>query len=251
MEAVGAFESLYTRDIITADPHERPVVTRALRARRAAGGVVSPTGARFALRGAVLTPDGVLEGGYVLVEDGRISALTAAPPPTGTRCIETNGVILPGLIDLHGHPEFNIFAAWEPPEQYKNRYQWRGSDVYHALIREPMDKLLLELRQEGTAPGPQVLGRYAELRALIGGVTAIQGSTSADPGESLVRNVDRRIFGAHRARSVVDPLKKTGADLEKLRAELATGAVNALYVHIAEGTGPSWSRRGCSRRRPS
>ena len=28
--------------------------------------------------------------------------------------IDTDGVILPGLIDLHGHPEFNVFAAWEP-----------------------------------------------------------------------------------------------------------------------------------------
>jgi 5-methylthioadenosine/S-adenosylhomocysteine deaminase len=26
------------------------------------------------------------------------------------------GVILPGLIDLHGHPEFNVLAAWEAAE---------------------------------------------------------------------------------------------------------------------------------------
>jgi 5-methylthioadenosine/S-adenosylhomocysteine deaminase len=34
------------------------------------------------------------------------------------------------LIDLHGHPEFTVFAAWEPPKQFVNRYAWRDNPIY-------------------------------------------------------------------------------------------------------------------------
>jgi 5-methylthioadenosine/S-adenosylhomocysteine deaminase len=38
----------------------------------------------------------------------------------------SDGIILPGPIDLHGHPEFNVFARREPPRAYVNRYAWRN-----------------------------------------------------------------------------------------------------------------------------
>jgi 5-methylthioadenosine/S-adenosylhomocysteine deaminase len=75
-------------------------------------------------------------------------------------------VILPGLLDLHGHPEFNVFAAWEPPQLFANRYLWRASPIYQALVRDPQDRLL------DAGLGDEEL-RYAEIRALVGGVTAI------------------------------------------------------------------------------
>jgi len=76
-------------------------------------------------------------------------------------------VVLPGLIDLHGHPEYNVFAAWEPPRVYVNRYQWRRSDEYAAVVREPW-----RLLTESTSERPSLLRtltRYAEARALVGG----------------------------------------------------------------------------------
>ena len=109
-------------------------------------------------------------------------------------------MILPGLIDLHGHPEFNVFAAWEPPRQFPNRYAWRGSDLYKQLVREPQDRLL-------KAVPPKTQLRYAEIRALVGGVTAIQGTggqATSYQDEALVRNVDKWIFGEHRGRSMID-----------------------------------------------
>src|SRR5262245_25603384 len=75
----------------------------------------------LALRGAVLTSRGAIEDGYVVVDGTEIGAVSKARPE-GVRVHETEGVIAPGLIDLHGHPEFNIFAAWEPPKQFINRY---------------------------------------------------------------------------------------------------------------------------------
>src|SRR6478735_5927905 len=77
----------------------------------------------FALTGAVVTPGEVLDPGCVVVSGGAIQAVQAAPP-AGVLVQATDGVICPGLIDLHGHPEFNVFAAWEPPQQFANRYAW-------------------------------------------------------------------------------------------------------------------------------
>jgi 5-methylthioadenosine/S-adenosylhomocysteine deaminase len=84
--------------------------------------------------------------------------------------------------------------------------------------------------------------RYAEIRAMVGGVTAIQGMNGAgDAAEPLVRNVDRRIFGAHRARTVID-LARQGRRVrwESFAAVLKgidDGRVDAFYVHLAEGRG--------------
>ena len=114
------------------------------------------------------------------------------------------------MIDLHGHPEFNIFAAWEPPRQFVNRYSWRGSPLYKELVRGPQNRLL-----EALPPKTQL--RYAEIRALVGGVTAIQGTGEAATSyqdEALVRNVDKWIFGGQVGRSMIDlPLRRTSACL--------------------------------------
>jgi cytosine/adenosine deaminase-related metal-dependent hydrolase len=166
----------------------------------------------------------------VVVQGTTIESVRSTKPQ-GVDVVETDGVILPGLIDLHGHPEFNIFAAWEPPKLYLNRYAWRGSIPYKTVLRKPWETL--------TAPPSLLrqLTRYAEARALVGGVTAIQGASAfyEDPEESLVRNVDLRIFGDHRARSRVDLDGRLMEERDKLRAAIDAREVNAFYIHVAEG----------------
>jgi 5-methylthioadenosine/S-adenosylhomocysteine deaminase len=181
----------------------------------------------FALRGCILTPERKIEDGYVEVVGSTIRRVGTAKPAAGLRVIDTGkGVILPGLIDLHGHPEYNVFAAWEPPKQYLNRGQWRRSKEYAAVVKTPW-KTLKPLHRQ--------LTRYAEIRALVAGVTAIQGASVDYPQEeALVRNVDLRIFGQHRARTSID-LKRDEAKWPKWKADIAAGVVTALYVHLAEG----------------
>jgi len=187
----------------------------------------------FALRGCLLTPQRAIEDGYVVVGDGSTIKDVSESAPAGVPVIQTDGVVLPGLIDLHGHPEFNVFAAWEPPRQFPNRYSWRGSDLYKQLVRQPQDRLL-------KAVPPKTQLRYAEIRALVGGVTAIQGTggqATSYQDEALVRNVDKWIFGAHRGRSMVDlPSGSRGMpELEKILAGIDAGEVEAFYIHLAEG----------------
>jgi cytosine/adenosine deaminase-related metal-dependent hydrolase len=184
-----------------------------------------------ALHGQLLTPDGVKRG--YLVIDGDHIADVRTTKPTGVAVRETDGVILPGLIDMHNHPEFNIFAAWEPPEQFANRYRWRGSEIYHQLVRDPQNKLLTELPLRTET-------RYAEIRAIVGGVTAIQGASGKDRSreEALVRNVDLQIFGERHAQAMIDLPSKSGRDFDKLQTVLKaieSKDVKAFYLHLAEG----------------
>lgn len=217
------FERAYTTGVLDADPEPRDEPgTRA----------APPGGLPFALRGCVITPEERFDDGYVVIHGAGIVAAGAATPDAGVQVVETGGVILPGLIDLHGHPEYNIFAAWEPPKLYRNRYQWRRSREYQSVVRDPWEILT---GQDSLLPA---LMRYAEVRALTGGATAIQGSSGVHQtaDESLVRNVDRRIFGQHRARSVVD-LGRLGPDnVARLTRQVDDGTVNAIYIHLAEGT---------------
>ena len=186
-----------------------------------------------ALRGCVLTPERAMEDGYVVVGAGKEIQAVEAKRPEGVRVHETAGVILPGLLDLHGHPEFNVFAPWEPPRQFVNRYAWRGSEIYDALVRDPQNKLLAALP-------PKTQLRYAEIRALVGGVTAIQGTggpATSYQDEALVRNVDKWVLGAQVGRSLVDlPSGSRGlSDLKSILDGIEAGKVEAFYIHLAEG----------------
>jgi 5-methylthioadenosine/S-adenosylhomocysteine deaminase len=186
----------------------------------------------FALRGCILTLERKIEDGSLVVEEADISEVRESAPGSSMPVIDTEGVILPGLIDLHGHPEYNVFSAWEPPKQYINRYQWRRSDEYARVIREPWKILTEEPSLLRT------LTRYAEARALVGGATAIQGASARYPSkeESLVRNVDLRIFGEHRARSIIDLDARDLERYQRIRTRIDAEEIKALYVHLAEGT---------------
>ena len=216
----GPFEAAYTAPVAEATPPPRELRPRAAPAEA------------IAFRGCVLTPAEAIEDGYVVVAGKQIQAVQKAKPH-GVRTHETGGVILPGLIDLHGHPEFNVFAAWEPPRRFPNRYAWRGSDLYKELVRRPQDRLL-------KAVPPKTQLRYSEVRALVGGVTAIQGTggqATSYQDEALVRNVDKWIFGGQVGRSMIDlPSGSRGMpELQSILAGITAGTVKAFYIHLAEG----------------
>jgi hypothetical protein len=222
------FDRHYAGGILEALPEPRP--RRVVRGRRAGAVREARPPAALALRGCVLTPDEKIDPGYLVVEGSTIAEVRSTEP-SGVRVHDTGGVILPGLIDLHGHPEFNVFAAWEPPRTYANRYAWRGSNEYKAVVRTPWQRLTAE---PSLLPD---LTRYAEARALVGGVTAIQGASAAyaDPAEALVRNVDLNIFGRHTARSRVDLDGRLLDVRVEMRAAIDAGEVTAFYIHLAEG----------------
>jgi cytosine/adenosine deaminase-related metal-dependent hydrolase len=64
-----------------------------------------------------------------VVGAGRQIRTVQAHQPQGVSVHPTGGVILPGLIDLHGHPEFNVFAAAQGSVSAVVAGAWSGVEV--------------------------------------------------------------------------------------------------------------------------
>jgi 5-methylthioadenosine/S-adenosylhomocysteine deaminase len=171
-------------------------------------------------------------------DDGIIEAVQAGtdPPPGGYETapvLETAGTIYPGLIDLHNHLAYNCLSLWIPPrsEPYTRKDQWSREDSYGPQISAPANAL-------GLAAGKAAL-KYVETKAVVGGVTAIQGSTKLSrPYEGwLVRNVEFETFGTKKKSVYQSVLPLGGDDYSTYRTHMGEG--KAFIYHLSEGTSPS------------
>jgi 5-methylthioadenosine/S-adenosylhomocysteine deaminase len=192
------------------------------------------------LFGRVVTFDDerpVIEDGAVYVgPDQRFAAVQARtdPWPAGfpddALRLETKGAIYPGLMDLHGHIVYNGLPLWSPrgvSEPYETHDQWPDEDSYEGLISDPANAI-------GALAGKGIL-KYCEVKAVIGGSTAIQGSTKmAYPYDGwLVRNVEFETFMTGE-KSVFQSVQTLGRDdFERVRGYLHDG--DAFINHVAEG----------------
>jgi hypothetical protein len=182
------------------------------------------------------------DGALYIGSDERIAAVqrrTAAAPSGFERAarLETGGCVYPGLIDLHNHVVYNVLSLWSPPgrtEPYSSRYQWPGDRSYEGLVSDPANAL-------GALAGKAHL-KYVEVKAVIGGVTAIQGSAKmAYPYEGwLVRNVEYETFktGEKTVYQSALPLR-TDADYAKQRERMEQGA--AFITTSPRAPTRSWS----------
>jgi cytosine/adenosine deaminase-related metal-dependent hydrolase len=197
-----------------------------------------------ALSGEVVTFDAapIADGTVYVDEDGRIAAVRkrGERPPAGfddARRVETQGAIYPGLIDLHNHIAYNTLPLWSPPERtepYASREQWPRDASYAPMVSHPVQVL-------GRAAGKALL-KYVEVKALVGGVTAIQGSAKTTPYEGwLVRNVEVETFGTGK-RGVYQSVRTLSSeeDFEKARERMKAGA--PFLYHLSEGTSPKLLR---------
>jgi 5-methylthioadenosine/S-adenosylhomocysteine deaminase len=226
------------------------------------------------LRGTVVTMDAagtVLHNGNVLVRNGKIVATwIGTTPPKGTPIgdaiqidLGSKALIFPGLINLHNHPTYDMLELWPAPsshmeanlgrplgtEPYANRYQWNGmmaSSVqppeFRRLVDTPSSLLTSPM---GLNLYPEV-GKYAEVKAMLGGETALQGGP-ADPGVDgiLIRNVDDVNFGRDRIESRVLSIDRlVGTELSDLLSRMQTRQVDAWIVHLAEGVRDGQRRVG-------
>lgn len=200
-------------------------------------------GGDLVLSGRIVTFDDdrrVLADGALYLHDGVVEAVVErrAPAPAGfdrAPRLATGGTVYPGLIDLHNHLAYNFLPLWSAPrrEPYTSRHQWPGAATYGRDISNPSQAM-------GIAAAAATL-RYAEVRAAVGGVTAIQGSpplTRAFPGW-MVRNVEKETF-ADRGDEQLVFQAVIKADVDKLRRYAARLAEGRSFVyHLAEGTAPA------------
>jgi cytosine/adenosine deaminase-related metal-dependent hydrolase len=171
---------------------------------------------------------------------GQIEALVGRgePRPAGfehANRVETAGVIYPGLIDLHNHIAYNCLPLWIAPgraEPWTARDQWPDHPDYKPSISLPTTALC-------RADGKAVL-KYVETKAVVGGVTAIQGSAKVKrPFEGwMVRNVEHETFrtGERTVNQSVRELSSEEQFADARRHLFEEG--HAFLYHLAEGSDP-------------
>ena len=206
----------------------------------------------------------VLANARVWLADGKIMAIArqgeALPDAAKDAVvIDTRGVIYPGMIDLHNHPDYAFYPLLPITKKYRDRYEWRWyDDAYNKRISFPQE---LMTRAYYFDLGLEI-GRYGEYKALAGGTTSIQGGGAINRGlaagkagnyqelpggspplygtyvsmvnareECLVRNVENSRVEERVATSRVD-IGSSAKDWAAMQAERAKGP---LVVHLAEG----------------
>jgi hypothetical protein len=152
----------------------------------------------------------------------------------------------PGLIDLHNHVAYNCLPLWfskTRPFAWGTRDEWPRDPFYKMDISLPTNALC-------EADGKAVL-KYVETKAVVGGVTAIQGSAKTKGATFegwMLRNVEYETFrtGQKTVNQSVRPIgakKKEGTPArQKLNnpgfseAKKRNDVGNAFLYHLCEGT---------------
>ena len=175
--------------------------------------------------------DSVIDDGRILVIDGMIEAVWSASESIpsaaeGVVSIPTSGTIYPGFIDPHNHAKYNIIPLWDHgTDGWDNRYQWQAENSYR------------EAKEVGCSLTDPTAQRFAELRAIAGGNTALQGSSTSytDTFETmLARNIELYNFGKDYIHTKVSELSSDYQG-NHIKDGNASGELDAWFLHLAEG----------------
>jgi 5-methylthioadenosine/S-adenosylhomocysteine deaminase len=195
----------------------------------------------FILRGAIVGPNGVIKHGYIGIAGGSITSVSDKQPDVpGAAVINTDGIILPGFVDVHNHVPWNALPRWRPGKTFSNRYQWRVDPDYVQAAAQPFDNVSASHFCEMNA--------WGELRGLVGGTTSIMATQPVPCIHGLVRNLDRNsgFYGTTELNleHIINVLGVPPATDPSARAQFVGAAgffianpfYEALVIHVSEGT---------------
>lgn len=212
----------------------------------------------YILKGRIVPMTGegdIIENGNIMIEGSKIVAIWADGeiPPINTDDIstyDTEATIYPGLIDLHNHMHYNHIPLWDfnvhlsdsqKSEEggYTNRYQWGNNWDYGPSITWMKNNVQQRSRWDMSAEQM----KYAEVQAITGGVTAVQGSpgSGTDAWDSMLsRNIELYNFG----QDGISTCAVCGAADDDytgnhLISQNQSGSLNAWFVHLSEGVDQS------------
>src|SRR5262249_33891797 len=139
--------------------------------------------------------------------------------------VAIDGVMFPGLIDLHNHMTWNVLPAWQPPRLFTNRYEWQELPEYAQRLSGPYNAMM-------NAGAGCDMNPFGEGKAIGNGATATVGSlgpTAIEPARNLcIRGLARNLdFAADLTpsaplnqepfRNVVFPFEISAAEEQALR----------------------------------
>jgi len=143
-------------------------------------------------------PENAVRKVYLLIEKGIIKRKSFSPfsVSSSTRKITEKNygslLLSSGFIDLHGHLKYNVIPLWrEAHGQFGNRFDWRSNSSYKKNVTSYLNNDALGDNTDPNSLYCQTY-HYAEIKALIGGVTSVQGlgqDTNCTAG-LLARNVE-------------------------------------------------------------
>ncbi|HTM20952.1 MAG TPA: amidohydrolase family protein, partial [Kofleriaceae bacterium] len=199
-------------------------------------------GGGLLLRGTLLAPGGAYDGEVLVVGDTIAcvgTSCSGAPGAAGASIVDTGGVILPGLIDVHNHVLYDIFDEndWTPAQLYTNHNQWPNEARYKAMVDA---KQYLNGEGSSTWDYGCEMDKYGELKGLIAGTTSIVGAAiTSNRGcyGSLSRTIDQspNDLGFDKVQtSALFPISTSTADA--VCDNIMSGATDAYVAHVAEGT---------------
>ncbi|HKB89486.1 MAG TPA: amidohydrolase family protein [Opitutaceae bacterium] len=197
---------------------------------------------RYALRGTLLTPDGVIKDGTILISGKKIEAVGADVKLSRMIPVfDTGGIICPGFIDLHNHLTWNVFPRWKAGRKFPNRYEWQQVAEYKMALDGPHRTLIAQ----GLG---KAMARYTEVKALSGGATSLAGLYSEDllPEErtnyhGLIRMLELSSGfypdgTPEKIRYEVFPLTMMESYAGQIRRDLESHVLKSLLIHLGEGS---------------
>lgn len=180
-----------------------------------------------AVKGRLVTPDAVIDGAVVVTGDTITCVGTQCAIPAGATVFTvSDAYVFPGFIDAHNHVAYNALPKWKPPKLYQNRWEWQRASAYRAFKR-PYD----QLKRDGLECE---MVKYGEVKALLSGVTTIQGSPRRTCLRMLIRNAENPeaelpVSDAH-IRTYVPSI-----DSPRAPNNINWSDTKAFVVHLAEG----------------
>lgn len=178
----------------------------------------------YLLDGKIATPTGVINGELVISGDTITCVATNCATPDGATVIHvTDAYILPGFVDAHNHVAYNVFPKWQPPKLYQNRGQWQGSTAY-ANFKAPYNALKKTVFCE--------MVKYGEVRALISGVTTVQGTS---PNNTCFRTLIRNAENQNELGLPANTIRTYILDIKTFKSSVNWSKTKAYVIHLAEG----------------
>ncbi|GAA3022236.1 N-acetylglucosamine-6-phosphate deacetylase [Actinokineospora globicatena] len=153
---------------------------------------------RLIAGGRLVTAEGVVDDGWLLVEDGYISALGSGERPRADETVEADGAwVVPGFVDIHCHGGGGEpFMSTDPARARVavDTHARRGTTTLLAsLVSRPIDELvnqisaLRELVEDGLLAGVHLEGPFLSAARCGAHDPAILRAPETDAVERLLR----------------------------------------------------------------
>jgi cytosine/adenosine deaminase-related metal-dependent hydrolase len=197
------------------------------------------------ISGSVVTPEKVLNKGWVVIKHKRISAVSdTLPKEENAIWVDTNDIIFPGFVDLHNHPMYAMFEPWDAKQLFNNRYEWRSLEKYKQEISTPARNI------QDDPQGFCDIAEFAEVQAITGGTTTFSGTFllrsfgttfPACLSRLAVRKleIDSGFYPGHgheRVQNVLGVSRDLSeAAAVEVRRKVAEKRLDLVLIHVAEG----------------